>query len=900
MSSGGRLLLLLWLLLAPAFEAMAGEPPAYYVDQVTNLFGQHHWSRGKEILDEGLDNYPNDPSLHYLAGRYWYNAKNYDLARYHLVKACQIKYDHIDAKTLLINVEDLTENYSSAVCYVNELLEMSPYAKNLWLRKVDLYKKMGNSQEANNQLQRLSVIYPNDAEVMSEYYSVLEASYIQAHRSGNLTQAEENLREMIRINPNDPDYQLAYANVLMLKGHYEAALDVLSSAVNYNPGDIPLIQKMTEVLMMLGRDMGAMQLVKDQLKVNPSPELQELYEETLLATARMENESDPYQLYTRSYEQSPSMEALQYLLGQSVKRGYDDDALQYIQEMRRRTGDQPRWRMLEYQVLRHKGENDRARKLIEAAADQFPDDYDINLTASQIRLEEASGSMQDADWKGAIPRLEFVRSKSVIPEYREIAVRRLFTCYRNSGQRDKAEQMLVERLGFEPAWRVTLDEAELIRNGGDTERALNRLYAAYEMETDAEGRERLKYGFQEMAAPYLRELREKGDRSRVMGLCDTLLELDPKDYWALRTAVSNAEQPRYYIEAGLACYPDDTFFRQQYASSVLLNEGQALRKDHKFDEAAAVLDSALAVSPLDAELRYERGLVYQQQKQWDSAYVYQSVYQPSALEEKEFLARMEALRNRSFQNTADAGFDLLQFTDRDTKTAIATAGYSRSWGGKNALSVRVNYTGRDAEWDGDQALYVSGGGRGFQFLGQYSRDFGSHWSASAGAGFGKKYFPKWTLDASVTRHFGHDWDAEAGIQLRRLVDDEMMYCVSLQGVKTLGHFYFSAKLSSGVLYERVFVNLSGRVRFYPYEGGRLFAEAQAGAGSAPELTFLNYYYSPGSFDHFNSFLALGLRYPLNESFAIGVNGTWNTLYYQRASVNYRNLFIGNVLLTISF
>ena len=88
--------------------------PADYVEQVNNLFSQHRWGKGKEVLDEGLESYPGDATLHYLAGRYWWNVKNYDQARYHLVKACQINYKFPDAKQLLVNVEEITGNYSSA------------------------------------------------------------------------------------------------------------------------------------------------------------------------------------------------------------------------------------------------------------------------------------------------------------------------------------------------------------------------------------------------------------------------------------------------------------------------------------------------------------------------------------------------------------------------------------------------------------------------------------------------------------------------------------------------------------------------------------------------------------------------------------------------------------------
>ena len=105
--------------------------PGEYEDQVTALFSQHRWAKGKELLDEGLELYPDQPNLQYLCGRYWWNAKNYNKARYHLVKACTLRYNHIEAKTLLVNVEEITGNYSSAICYVNELLEVNPYWKGL-------------------------------------------------------------------------------------------------------------------------------------------------------------------------------------------------------------------------------------------------------------------------------------------------------------------------------------------------------------------------------------------------------------------------------------------------------------------------------------------------------------------------------------------------------------------------------------------------------------------------------------------------------------------------------------------------------------------------------------------------------------------------------------------------
>lgn len=914
-----------------ALRAEAAAPPVEYVDRVTNLFSQHHWSKGKEVLDEALEAYPNEANLHYLAGRYWWNAKNYDMSRYHLVKACQINYNHTEAKMLLVNVEEITENYSSAVCYVNEMLEISPYSKTLWLRKVDLYKKLGNIQEANDLLRRLSVIYPSDAAVSAEYYAVLESSYFQARSAGDSSRSEENLREMVRINPNNPEYQLLYANELIQKGRLNDALDALTAALNSNPGNVEIIRKTASILMDTGRSQGALTLVKTQMTQHPSPDLTELYNQLLSASARMSLESDPYHIYAKVYAREHSMEALQFLLSEAIRCGYYEDALTHITEMRRRTGDQARWYMLEYDVYNRMGRPGQARSVIRRAVRLFPDDYDVNFAACRDYMDVAREEMADEHWTEAIDALEYVRTHTSEEEIRQDAVRRLFRCYLQTRQYEQGEAMLRERTAFDTPYALSLDRAAMLQREGKVEKALDLLYAAYATETYPEGREALRSAFQETAMPYLREQREAGAHPRVVAVCDILLEMNPRDYWALRYAIPAAEHPEYYIDDGIRFYPGDPYFRLKKAqlldaagdyaearrvldpvrkdypgdealqgayAGILGSQGRDYRKAGDLDRAARLLDSALVLRPDDVDLRYERGLIYQRRRQWDSAFFYQSSYRPSVLEEKEYIARMEALRNRTYRIAADAGVDLFRYNDNDKRLAIATAGYSHQWK-RTSLGMRVNYTARDAAWDSEKAEYASYGGRGVQLLGQLSHDVSQRWSANASFGWADRYFPQWNLDASLVYHFRNDWDAEAGAVYRYLRDSRSMEGLFLQGVKTTDHFYLSAKLTSGLLDDLVFVNFSGRVRFFPIAGGRTYVEAQAGLGSAPELTFFNYY-TTTAYNQFNSFVSFGGRYAFNDRLALSLGGTWNTLYNQRANVNYRNLFILNVSLAIAF
>ena len=905
--------------------------PGQYVDQVTNYFSQHRWAKGKELLDEALEIYPNEANLHYLAGRYWWNGKNYDKARYHLVKACQINYNQQDAKSLLVNVEEITGNYSSAICYVNELLEANPYWKGLWQRKVELYKKMGNFEEANILLKRLYQIYPNDASLGGDYYEVLESTYRQARLSGDMNAAEDALYEMVRMNPNEPEFQLSYANILIQRGKYDEALNNLMAALNANPGEVSLVKKTTDVLLESGRNSAAVNLMQNQMAEHPSPELTALYNRVLEASARINNDSEPYQLFSRVYGMQHTQESLDYLLRESVRRGFDDDALFYIEETRRRNGPSARLVMMEHHIYLRKNMPDVAKRVLEDGIQQFPDDYDINLAVCRNRMTDASDCMRESDYAGAIPLLEFVHKQGVDPEMRNQAVRRLFHCYKYTKRYDDAEQMLQLRRRFDPEYKVIVDWAELLQRQNRSFTALELLQGAYKTEPDPEARKKLGMAYIETAYPYLRERIAEGKFDGVEPVCSQILAIDPDNYIALLYGMRVSSDPMAYVERGLMAYPADITFTTKKAlmmadagdpkSAVELLQplvgeypgdepltrafagvsdayATQLIKAKDYKRAATVLDFALAINPEDKALLYSRGVVYEKNREWDLAYKYQSHYVPSALEEREFLARMDAIRNKTLHNTVDVGADLLRFGDSYNMVGIGTFGYNHIWK-HNTLGIRGNYTGRDAEVvESLKQTNVPVGGRGVQLQLQYGHDFGSSLTASGSVAYGTAYFPRWAADASLTLHT--DWDYELGANYRLLQDGGNMLGAFANITHGWSNFFAGGKVTGGVLYDIFYVNASARFRFYPYEGGRSFIEAQLGGGTAPEVEFINYYYTTDVYNQLNTFVALSSSWSLSHNLALQLSGTWNTLYDQRLTVKYRNMFIGHVSFILSF
>ena len=152
--------------------------PEDYAKIVQEHFANEEW-------EEGLGRYPKVSDLQWLMGKYWHHKKDYDQARYHLIKAIEDNYNNVNAKQLLVDVEENTQNYSSAICYVNELLEVNPYWRGLWRRKIDLYRKQGNDVEADRLLKRINQIYPNDTILRKDYIYSMELGYQHMKTGGN-------------------------------------------------------------------------------------------------------------------------------------------------------------------------------------------------------------------------------------------------------------------------------------------------------------------------------------------------------------------------------------------------------------------------------------------------------------------------------------------------------------------------------------------------------------------------------------------------------------------------------------------------------------------------------------------------------------------------------------------
>ena len=372
------------------------QTPEQYAQIVQEHFANEEWEAGKELLEEGLQKYPNVSDLEWLMGKYWFHEKNYDQSRYHLVKAIDDNYNNVNAKHLLVDVEDITENYSSAICYVNELLEVNPYWRGLWRRKIELYRKQNNDVEADRLLKRINQIYPNDTILRKDYIYSMEVGYQQMKKGGNRKEAIEKLTELIKVSPQNEEYYLDIINLHLQEGNREAALGWSSNGLAAIPGSGALIVKRASILSELARYPEALVFIREQMRRNNSPAIRRMYNDLLMEAARAEKQRDPYVLYGMAYEGgNKNKEALDYLLNTSVTRGYTDDALFYIREAKKQYGNNDKGILYkEYMLYRQMNEDDLAYSTLKKMYEMYPDDYDITLAMSAQHMKKAEKLME--------------------------------------------------------------------------------------------------------------------------------------------------------------------------------------------------------------------------------------------------------------------------------------------------------------------------------------------------------------------------------------------------------------------------------------------------------------------------------------------------------------------------
>ncbi|MBQ0073082.1 MAG: tetratricopeptide repeat protein [Prevotella sp.] len=909
--------------------------PDYYEENARECFRKDKWAEGKKFLDEGWSEFGTMSVMNELMGRYYYHFKKYDKARYYLVRALRDDHSNTLAREILVNVEDETKNYSSAICYINELLEDNPYSRQWWRRKINIYRKQGNNIEADRLLGRLQQIYPNDDVVKKDVAYVHEQRLAKQKRDNNVVGQIESLETLIKVYPDNIVYYQQLAGALTQTGRTTEAIEILGRGAQLT-GSAVLIQKKAAMLAEQGKYTEALNYLKECMRKNPSSVLSKTYDEIELSAAENAQMNDPYTSMAKVYSRQHNNEALNYLLNTSIARGYYEDALQYIKEAKQRRGETEDLLYKEFVVNRRLGNKSKALGCLTKIYAMNPRNSEVNEYLCEMRYSEASDEMGYGQYTEAIHLLEFVQEHAQDEELKKSAMMRLFNCFFETKRYDQAHQQLEKIKNTFDYENYAYQKAALYHEEGRTDKSLRFLASESEQTMDPLKSLLLAYQYEEYATPYIKDMIDRGmikqaDKwaKEATLVCPTSCDLL---HMAITTAdiLGNNDDYEDMVLAGRARYPGDPFFivkeanvltRQgDYAGAVNLlrpeldtfsgdatlvgafaEASQHLAYDQAkaraYSSAIATLDTALVYHVGDRELLIAKGEIYERMGQYDSAYVYQRYYRPGLMDYRQHSRHMEELKNNTFANEMTIGF-------RGGYQSLATLSYNRRTK-KNNYTFNAAYSsakklGDNAalamgeDWNGTPVTSGKGGALvGFDWSHTITTGRGGSYGASAA--WGSSVFPQAmarlyyemvmkhhvSLDIHAAyRHLkgqGMKNNASAGITLKKEME---MFTLSAGADAVTYPSLTTGKTTAGI---------EGNIaaRFYPTENSRnsIFANISVGNVWQQRLLDTGVYGDNGKL---SVGLNIGAHWLLTRFIAATLDASW---YNQSVCQEYKNMFL---------
>lgn len=884
----------------------------YYIKAIKNYDLNNNWSEGKKILDEGLKKFPHDSDLKMFLGKFYLARKEYDLARFQLVKSLEHNANNTGAKELLVNVEIESKRYSSAICYINELLEANPYEKRLWIKKIETYRLEGNHIEANRLLTRINQIYPDDKDIKNAYLHYVEQEIVTKKNKGEIGEVINLASILIEKDPRNEDFYLELINDYLKAGDYEKALVYTERGLYNLPLSIVLIDKKIDILASLNRYDEVLGFIQIKIKEGQnSVYLEKRYDYFLEETAQFRRKSDVYTLYKTLFDRNPgNQEAFNYIVQNAPINGFYEDALEVIKKVKSIKGETKELLIKEQSVFEKMGSQTKADQLTVKLYQLYPEDSDIKYKYIQYRLIQAKSLMADELYDKALNHWKFI-SEHGNEEQTATALIAIYNCSYHLGKLNDALSVLEQLiLQYPDELDWCLKKADIYVKQKKHLQALEEYERILNLSEEWE-KDRILGGYEELATIYAKELLEESLLPDALKLIEQWLVINPKSEQGKRYAINIlARMNDYnavmkYALSGLENKPEDIYFQIKLAEAynmqkehkksldILVPEiiknpyhkeligaycqssedyARQLTKESKYEESLTILGSALVYDSDNKSLKYLKGINFEKMNMNDSAYYYQSFYEPDILEKNDFMSHLKFLKSKAYKNQVGFAYLRSQFDEKDRILSISTLQYARL-GINNTYTGAINYTGREE-------------GKGIQAQMEWEHKVKSNIRTRVDASVSNKVFAKFIANGSVYKLFKKEWEAEAGLGYRRMADDKNMFNTVIGAAKQIDPWWLNARLNTLRLDSKWYYSVSAQARYY-FLNPKSYLTAMASIGSAPDVDIIdNQLYNVLSVT--NSMVGFGFQHLISDVFSAGILG--NCYNYQDSDNHYQNLY----------
>lgn len=363
---------------------------------------EQNFSKAANYCERILEKNPLDMDVKELLGKCYMELGRTEDARITLLQVLEKSPKRVDARHYLLNIETQSERYSSAVCYANELLEITPYSKTLWMKKVGLYRLMNNDVEANRTIKRLYGIFPDDTDVNEMFQNSLKEAASNLSKTEDLLSVVKKLEELLNINKKDVQAYLNLINTYIKLGNYNAALQTADKGNYFIPNNKEIFLKKISVLELQYEYQKAIDLLRKEQKRVPSAEMKRLENYLLSESARYFRNADAFELYSQIYSQDKSnAEAYNYLLSNSLSRGYWGAAQELLSEGLKRNPTSKELLLKQLYLYETQQNEEEKRALIEKLYKLYPTDSGIKEKYNNQAYKQAKIDLENKNYKAA-------------------------------------------------------------------------------------------------------------------------------------------------------------------------------------------------------------------------------------------------------------------------------------------------------------------------------------------------------------------------------------------------------------------------------------------------------------------------------------------------------------------
>lgn len=907
---------------------------------------KNNFKKAVEYSEKALRLSPEDMDIKEYLGKCYMEIRRLDDARIILLDVLEVSPNREDSKYYLMNIETLSKRYSSAVCYANELLEISPYNKKIWIKKINLYSLLDNRVEAERSTKRLYQIFPQDKQIKAMYNNMLKGDAAKMSKD-DLANAAKQYEKALEVNTKDPELYLNLINVYLKLGNFPAALSTADRGIYYVIGNRDIINKKIGILEQQHEYQKALDLVAIQLKKSHTVYYSNMQKYLLSESARYHNNSDPYVLYGKLYDQDKSnKEAQSYLLSTAIARGYYDDAQVILKRGLKFSPNSKELLSKQFQLYESRQNKQAASSTIKKLYALYPRDTDIKEKYDGYAFEEAKIEFNQQNYKEALP---LFNSLTDTKEYGTFANQYLFSIYMAQLDYKKASETI------EGLIKKHSNKQKYVLNKIDMLAAMGNYEDAYEMALTNANKypDDAEYSgmFTEVSTAYIKYLNENEDFEMVLTISDKLILSDPENLNAYEYGIGACISMRQYKEAinlinkALIQFPDSKELKlklagvysdagesekaiavleelqKEYPYSInvrgslieeLYKNASSAEKNNDLKEAKSGYKEILALKPSDTLAAIKLAGILIDTKDYEEAMIVLDTSLTYNKDNAELLYKKGILYEQ-MGNYAKAA--LLQANYIPPAHKYAEYKDHLKYLEAKQLKNQVNISYLNVETDSlaintsvatleylrlnKNDTYIARVNYGARSTGigvqgeiDWYHTFTNKSYFLANAGAATRFFPKYKGGLSYFKPFKNQWQVEVGARYARLTDDRNFFTGILGIEKTYGSVWLNIRGLIMTDDTDVYNNILAQARFY-MENERDYALVMVSAGTAPEDQKLDFQLNT-FLSYVNTMVGAGYYHYFNHKTSLGLMANWYN--YEIKSDEFINQY--NVFLTL--